>query len=115
MKKVLNTIFQYLYIELTTSVIFSFLVGFVFYLLLTMGSEYIAYSKWASTTYTEHKISVYLDKLQTYIYKEQVSTSNTTPLTAWWEKDRDVFFYIAKDNTILYNSFMNPDKNGDVP
>lgn len=115
MKKILNTIFQSLYIELTASVIFSFLVGFVFYLLLTMGSEYIAYSNWASTTYTEHKISVYLDKLQTYIYKEQVSTSNTTPLTAWWEKDRDVFFYIAKDNTILYNSFMNPGKNGEVP
>lgn len=115
MKKIINTIFQSLYIELTISVIFSFMVGFVFYLLLTMGAESIAYSKWARTSYTDHKISVYLDKLQTYIYKEEISTTNTAPLTDWWEEDRDVFFYIKKGNTILYNSFMNPNENGYVP
>lgn len=115
MKKIINTIFQSLYIELTVSVIFSFMVGFVFYLLLTMGAESIAYSKWARTSYTDHKISVYLDKLQTYIYKEEISTTNTAPLTDWWEEDKDVFFYIKKGNTILYNSFMNPTENGYVP
>ena len=115
MKKIINTIFQSLYIELTVSVIFSFLVGSAFYFLLSIGAESIAYSKWAYTSYTDYKISVYLDNLQTYIYKEQISTTNTAPLIDWWEKDKNVFFYITDGDTILYNSFMNPDKNGEIP
>lgn len=115
MKKLVNTIFKSLYIELAVSVAFSFFVGFVFYLLLSSGSEAIAYSRWASISYSDYRMTVYLDSLQTYIYKEKISTTNTAPLTTWWEKDKDIFFYISKDNTILYNSFMNPNENGEVP
>ncbi|WP_167511401.1 HAMP domain-containing sensor histidine kinase [Pseudobutyrivibrio xylanivorans] len=114
MRKIKNFFTQSLYIELAIGVLISFLIGFICYLGLMVLSAQIAYSKWTESDYKNYKISIYTDKLQTYIYENQISSDDTSAFTNWYEKNYSYFFYIKKDDYIIYNSFYAPDDNDEV-
>lgn len=86
MRKIKNFFTQSLYIELAIGVLISFLIGFICYLGLMVLSAQIAYSKWTESDYKNYKISIYTDKLQTYIYENQISSDDTSAFTNWYEK-----------------------------
>ena len=97
MRKIKAFLTKSLYIELSLAVTLSFVAGLICFIILQVLSNAVAYSNWADSDFKNHKISMYVDRLQTYIYEEQVSSTNTAPLTEWYNKHQDVFFYIRKD------------------
>lgn len=117
MKKCKSILLKSLYIELFLAVIVSFLVGFVCYLFLNKVSEKIAYSEWAKTNYATHKINIFVDELQTYIYEHQISSKDPeslNKLNQWYNDHPLYFFYIKMDDIIVYNSFIYEDNYEDV-
>lgn len=114
MKKVINFISKSLYIELSIAVIFAFLVGIISYLILNMGAVGIAYSGWAENSYRQYKLDTYVDHFQTFIYENQINSKDTGILSDWYDQNKTVFFYISQGDTIVYNSFLVPNKKGEV-
>ena len=114
MKKIINFISKSLYIELSIAVIFAFLVGIISYLILNMGAVLIAYSSWAENSYRQYKLDTYVDHFQTFFYENQINSKDTGILSDWYDQNKTVFFYISQGDTIVYNSFLVPNKKGEV-
>lgn len=115
MKKIKSFLSKSLYIELSLAVLFSFILGLFCYAILSIFSLNIAYSKWAGTTYKNNKVSMYIDDLQTFIYENSVSSTDTSDLSQWYNNNKNFFFYIKKDNYIIYNTFYLIVDDSDVP
>ncbi|SDB29311.1 Signal transduction histidine kinase [Pseudobutyrivibrio sp. YE44] len=112
MKKFFRFFRKSLYIELTWAVLLSFIVGTFCYFTLIFFSDTIANSKWASEKYAPRKVSTLIDGLQTYIYTNEISSKDSAKLTDWYARHQSAFFYIRKDDYIVYNTFITPKNDG---
>lgn len=108
MRKLKRLLSKSLYIELAIAVFIAILVGGICYVILARFTTELASSKWFDNSYKEYKIDSLIDDLQTFIYEETIDSKDTSDLNDWYDSHPRAFFYIKKDNTIVYSSFYNP-------
>ena len=103
--------FKSLYLELTLSALFSVLLGFLLYFVLNNISMKIAYSDWASSTYSPARLTEDVADFKSYVEENDVKSTDYDKLWDWSVENNLVYFFIAMDNYIVFDStvYINED------
>lgn len=95
-----NSIYTQL-LQLLLAAAFSALIVF---LILDFTENYLLGDNFEETNYIEKKNQDYVEKLQDYIEKDNISTKDINKLNSWVKNQKLLFIQVYKDGSLIYNS-----------
>ena len=107
MKKLKKIATKSLYLELWLSLVFSFIVGGIIYLLLQEVNYQIYTSKWSAKEYAEKQLEKSIENFQSYVTENEISSDEPLQIQIWSEANPFVYFYIEKDGKAVYNFLVD--------
>ncbi|MCR5581459.1 MAG: HAMP domain-containing histidine kinase [Pseudobutyrivibrio sp.] len=113
MKKLRNIASHSLYLELWLSLILALIVGALFYILLQQVNYVFMESDWVTNTYIPNKIDDSVNALQDYIDDNNISSDNPKAIYDWSTNHPLIYFYILKDDRIIYNFYADYSEDTD--
>lgn len=117
MNKIKNVATKSLYIELWLSIVFSFIVGGIIYLLLQEVNYQIYTSKWSAKEYAAKRLEKSIKNFQSYVTENEISSDEPIQIQKWSEDNPFIYFYIEKDGKTVYNflvDYTDPENDYDL-
>lgn len=93
-----------IYAQLLSLLLVAAFVACVVFCGLKYAGEYLVDVYLEKTDYIEQKNQNYVNKLQKYIDKEQLSSRDAEKLSAWTKDQKVLYVYIFKDDIQVFNS-----------
>lgn len=93
-----------IYVQLLCLLIAAALAALAIFGILNFAGRYLIENYLEESDYIEKKDQEYVDKLQTYIEREGISTKDADKLEVWVKKQRLVFIEVYKDRILVFDS-----------
>ena len=93
-----------IYTQLLRLLLVAAFAALVMFWLLDFVGQFLIKSYLEETDYIETKNQEYVEKLQEYVEKEELSTRDTTRLNAWVKKQQLIFIRVYKDEIQVFDS-----------
>lgn len=93
-----------IYAELLRLLLLSAFVALVVFWGLDLAGNYLVDKYLEETDYIEQKNQKYIEKLQKYIDREQLSSRDADQLNSWVKDQKVLFIRIYKDEILIFNS-----------
>ena len=98
-----------IYLHFLELLLISAVLAGVCYFLLDCTGEYAVDTFYSNSDYVERKNEKYVESLQAYVEKHQLTTKDSKKLTNWINKQKIISLQIFKDDILMYDSDY-PDK-----
>lgn len=79
-------------------------VGVLIFIVIQWGIKYAVDKKYMSDESVENREKSYIDNLQSYITRNDLSSMDTADITKWVKNQRYVYLVIYKDTELIYDS-----------
>lgn len=79
-------------------------VGVLIFIIIQWGIKYAVDKKYMSDESVENREKSYIDNLQSYITRNDLSSMDTADITKWVKNQRYVYLVIYKDTELIYDS-----------
>ena len=94
------------------AIILALFSGVAFALLSRMVINHWVRSEYNSNERKAERYDEYISDLQTFVVKNELSSTDTGKMTEWARRNRNVYLFLYKDNQPFFDSSINSDVNG---